>query len=217
MATLGKRKNVVQKPWRPDFRNAEALPDTKVIRTGFLLNALGVGVALACIALYGYKESDLQELASAVEVLEQQVESATPSDRQVLDTNKNFVQNAAMVSEVVAFDREGVKFHDFLSQIGSAVQEASMLTEVSISQGKGSASDATPPPLTINLTGKVFEESKSTPANVLEVFQEQILLLECFQGLSPEIEMGLFSRNSELGHFDFKLTITVPVEKAPQL
>lgn len=217
MATLGKRKNAVQKPWRPDFKNAESLPDTKVVRTGFLLNSLGIIVALVCIAIYASKESDLQGLASSVKELERQVESATPNDRQLLDINKNFLLSAATVSEVIAFDTEPVKFHDFLSQIGNAVPEATLLTEISISQGKGIAASNDASPLSIKLTGKVFEGSKSTPAQVLELLQNQILLLKCLQGKSPAIEMGLFSRNSELGHFDFTLSVTIPAEKTPVL
>ncbi len=217
MATLGKRNKVVQKPWRPDFRNTEALPDTKVIRTGFLLNAVGVVVALACVIFYGYKEADLQSLASSVRTLQKQVEDATSRDRQILDTNKKFVENASIVSEAVAFDTEAIKFHDFLSQLGDVVQKASLLTDISISHGKGVDSVAKSPPLSINLTGKVFEESQATPAQVLETFQKAILGMECLQGKNPTIEMGRFSRNNDLGHFDFTLTITIPLEEVPQL
>ena len=217
MATFGKNKKVVQKPWRPDLRNVEILPDTKVIRTGFLLNSLGILVALGCLGYYGYKEMDLQSLASEVNGLRLQVEDATPDDRQVLNINKDFVQRAGIVSEVVSFDTETVKFHDFLAEIGNAVQEASVLTDISMNHAPRASGNSELAPFTIKLTGKVFEEATSTPAQVLETFQKQILLLKSLDGKSPVIEMGLFSRNNELGHFDFTLSITIPVEKAPEL
>ena len=117
------------------------------------------------------------------------MEDATSRDRQILDTNKKFVENASIVSEAVAFDTEAIKFHDFLSQLGDVVQKASLLTDISISHGKGVDSVAESPSLGINLTGKVFEESQATPAQVLETFQKAILGMECLQGKNPTIEI----------------------------
>ena len=215
MATLGKSKKAPQKLWRPDFRNTETLPDTKVIRTGFLLNFVGISVAVVCMTLYGFREFTLQGLAKSVRELQAQVEGATSNDRKSLDLNKKFIQTAELVSEVIAFDQEPVKYHAFLAEIEQSVQSGMQLTEITLQHSGAEPGESGLPPFNIQLVGKVLENTLVTPAQVLSNFQSSINELPSLSQKEKEMEMVRFNRNNEFGYFDFTLLVKISVKKAP--
>lgn len=217
MATLSKKKKAIQKSWRPDFRNVQTLPDTKVIRTGFLLNFVGLSLAAICLTMYGIREFTLQDLAKSVKELEAQVEGATSSDRQALDTNKKFVQSAEIVSEAIAFDAEPIEYHAFLAEGRDAVQNGMQLTNITLRHSGGEPGKTGIPPFDIEIVGKVLENPAVTPAQTLSNFQESIIGMKSLSEEEMEIEIVQFSRNNEFGYFDFTLLIKITVEKAPSL
>ena len=217
MATLGKSKKIPQKPWRPDFRNIDSLPDTKVIRTGFLLNFVGICVAATCLIMYGYRELTLQGLSKSVRELQAQVESATTADRQYLDLNKKFVQGAELLSEVIAFDTEPVKYHAFLAEVEKSVQTGMQLTGIILQHSGAEPGKSGIPPFHIELVGRVLENAPVTPAQVLNNFQTSIKGLPSLAGKEMEMEMVRFNRNNEFGYFDFTLLVKISVKKAPAL
>jgi len=217
MATLSKSKKTLQKSWRPDFRNTQTLPDTKIIRTGFLLNFVGISLAAICVTMYGIREFTLQNLAKSVRELQVQVEEATSSDRKSLDTNKKFIQSAEIVSEAIAFDAEPIEFHAFLAEVVDAVQDGMQLMNISLRHSGGEVGKSGIPPFDVEIEGKVLENTLVTPAQVLSDFQGSLEGLTSLSEEELEIEMVRFNRNNEFGYFDFTLLIKITVEKAPSL
>ncbi|MEX0330889.1 MAG: hypothetical protein AB3N64_05640 [Puniceicoccaceae bacterium] len=217
MATLRKSKTATQRLWRPDFRDVQSLPDTKVIRTGFLLNFIALALALGSITLYGMREYSLQTLIKSVKELEQQVASSDSQNREILDTNKRFRQSAEVVAEAVAFDHQALQFHPFLSQLGESLQEGMVLSVVEMQSEIIVEQNTKLPPFVIQLQGQVLEDAPAKPAQVLSDFQEALLQLPSLQGKGIEMEMAQFSRNNQFGHFDFTLLVKISVEKAPSL
>lgn len=217
MASLTKSKTPQQRQWRPDFRDTQTLPDTKVIRTGFLLNFVGIALAVICLTLYGIREYTLQSLGKNLDSLSNEVASATAENRKILDTNKKFRQSAEVVTEAVAFDMEPVSYHRFLSQLGDALQEGMKLEKIQMSGSSDTPEKGKIPPFKITVDGKVLEDAPVTPAQVLSSFQDNILQLPCLEEKQVEMEMVQFNRNNEFGHFDFTLLLKIAVEKVPSL
>jgi hypothetical protein len=217
MATMRKSKNANQRLWRPDFRDVQALPDTKVIRTGFLLNFIAIALALGSMTLYGMREYSLQTLIKSVKELEQQVASSDSQNRNILDINKRFRQSAEVVSEAVAFDHQALQFHPFLSRLGDSLQEGMVLTVITLQSSTVIDQSKDLPPFVVELQGKVLENAPAKPAQVLNDFQAALMDLPPLQGKRIEMEMARFGRNNEFGHFDFTLLVKISVEKAPSL
>jgi hypothetical protein len=217
MASLTKSKTPTQRQWRPDFRDTQTLPDTKVIRTGFLLNFVGIAAAVICLTLYGIREYTLQNLIKNLDNLSNEVSSATAENRKILDTNKKFRQSAEIVIEAVAFDTEPVSYHSFLSQLGDALQEGMKLEKIQLSGSSDTPEKGNIPPFKISMDGRVLENAPGTPAQVLSRFQDAMLGLSCLEEKQVEMEMVRFNRNNEFGHFDFTLLIKIAVEKVPSL
>ncbi|MGA1205494.1 MAG: hypothetical protein ACO3ZW_06775 [Opitutales bacterium] len=217
MATLSTSKKVPQRLWRPDFRNTQTLPDTKVIRTGFLLNFVGLSLAVGCMTLYGFREYALQNLIKEVKSLESQVAEATAENRRIMDSNKKFRENADIVAEEVAFDNQAISYHEFLGQLAESLQEGMQLGAVTMENSGDEPGKSGMPPFHIELTGKVLEDAPATPAQVLSNFQSALKELPCLQEEDLQMEMTRFSRNNKFGYFDFTLLIKIAVEKAPSL
>ena len=63
---LTKPKKVVQTNWHPDFRNVDALPDIKVVRTEFFVNILTVTIAFVLLFYLGFHEYSGISLGSQI-------------------------------------------------------------------------------------------------------------------------------------------------------
>jgi hypothetical protein len=217
MATLGKSKKANQRLWRPDFRDVQSLPDTKVIRTGFLLNFIAISLALGSVTLSGMREYSVQTLSRSVNEIERQVKEGSPQNRSILDINKRFLQSAEIVAEAVAFDSQPLQLHPFLSEVSGSLQEGMILSVIDMQIDTRPIDGEEFPPFVVELQGKILETAPAKPAQVLSDFQEAILDLPSLTGKSIEMEIARFSRNNKIGDFDFTLLVKIAVEKAPSL
>ena len=217
MAAFSKSKKAPQRHWRPDFREAEKLPDTKVIRTGFLLNFIAIAVALLVVSLYAVREYSLQVTMQSVKELERRVTESTPENRLILDANKRFRQSAELVEEAVAFDRQPVAFDTFIEEVSRSLPKGIQLTQIELRSSSDILGKGQIGPFQIALTGLVLEDAPATPAQMLSQLQTAIQTLPALEGKSIELETSRFGRNNQLGTFDFTLIVKIAVENPPSL
>ena len=89
--------------WHPDFRNAQRLPDTKVVRTSFLLNGLAVLVAAVLLMSLTYRFYQWRELNAQVDQWQQYIDRDKGPSAQAVALYKKFQAEAAKVSAVKTF------------------------------------------------------------------------------------------------------------------
>lgn len=205
-------KKTVQRPWRPDFRDTQALPDTKVIRTGFLVNFLAIAITLVIVTIYVVKEYSLQSVQQTVESLRDQVAENTTENRSILDAGKRFRQSASIIEEVVAFDRQILDFPVFLKDLASIVPSGIVLTIVDMHSLDEAPEDAQLPPFLVELSGRIQPGGVVTPSRMLTDFQEAIAKLPSVAGRELQMDLTRFNRNNEFGYFDFTLQVVIPAE-----
>jgi hypothetical protein len=218
MVSLNRNKKAPPKVWRPDFRDTQTLPDTKVIRTGFLLNFIAIALALAAMSSYLLKEYRLQGLIREVDKLTAQVDSSQSQNRAILDVNKKFRQSAEVVSEAVAFDFQEVPFAELIASLSAVLGEGMILSAIQVDYSAAPVEDdKAGVPMIARLTGRVMEEAPGTPAKVLDNFQESIRSLSILEGKTVSIDMENFGRNNEFGYFDFTLLVKIELQKPATL
>ncbi len=217
MAGLMNKKKHSNRTWRPDFRNVESLPDTKTIRTSFLLNFIAVALVVAVGSAYIIREYSYQNLKREVKSLEVQVSNNMNKNRSILDTNKRFEESAAVVAEAVAFDWQPVKFYDLVEDFTDVMQEGMVLTNVQLSNIQDQVGKKKRNVLLLELKGKVLENAPVTPAQLLKNYQDALRKMPCLNGAEIDIEMAQFSRNNMMGNFDFTLDVKIPITSAPSL
>lgn len=218
MVSLNRNKKVPDKLWRPDFRETQTLPDTKVIRTGFLLNFIAIVLALAALSSYLIKEYKLQGLVREVQKLTAQVDSSQSQNRSILDVNKKFRQSADIVEEAIAFDYQEVRFADLIAEMSRVLGEGMILSAIQVDYSDDLEVEGNlGVPMNARLTGRVMETAPGTPAKVLDDFQESIRSLSILEGKTVKMDMENFGRNNEFGHFDFTLLVEIELPKPATL
>ena len=105
MLSLLKKKSDAAAPavpaWHPNFRDYEKLPDVKVVRTAFFINAAAIVVVLALGIYVGINEYKLKELRKQIQEADAQIaRDKKPSDAQVA-LYKKFQAEEVKVNDVV--------------------------------------------------------------------------------------------------------------------
>lgn len=109
--------------WHPDFRNSQRLPDTKVVRTSFLLN--GVAVLVAAILLTGlsYRIYQLRELNAQVDQWQQNIDRDKGPSAQAVALYKKFQAETAKVNEVNAFIKSRPLVSELVLHLGETLPD----------------------------------------------------------------------------------------------
>jgi hypothetical protein len=118
MLSLLKKKSDVavasQVPaWHPNFRNYEKLPDIKVVRTAFFVNAAAISVAVALLIYFGFQEWQLRALNLQVAEWQRQIDRDKKASTEATALFKKFQAEEAKINEVDAF----VKSKPLVSEI----------------------------------------------------------------------------------------------------
>lgn len=89
--------------WHPNFRNYEALPDTKVVRTAFFVNGGAIAVAVALLIYFTLGEFQLSGLRGQIDDLKTRIETDKPANDQAIAKYKKFKEEEAKILEIDAF------------------------------------------------------------------------------------------------------------------
>lgn len=89
--------------WHPNFRNFERLPDTKVVRTTFFVNATAIVVALVALIFTGNREVSLHSLNAQLEEIEAQIVRDKPASDKAVSLFTKFQAEEKQLAEVEAF------------------------------------------------------------------------------------------------------------------
>jgi hypothetical protein len=65
----GKKTEIGSLNWRPDFRDADALPDVKTVRTSFFVSALALSLAMMSLMHVGFHEYSIISAQAKVEAV----------------------------------------------------------------------------------------------------------------------------------------------------
>jgi len=108
MLSLLKRKSdadsaPAQPAWHPNFRNYEKLPDIKVVRTAFFINALAILVTLSFATYLGFREYNLRIVKQQIDQVQAQIDAEKKASDQAIALFKKFQTEETKVLEVDTF------------------------------------------------------------------------------------------------------------------
>ena len=108
MLSLLKRKSdadsaPAQPAWHPNFRNYEKLPDIKVVRTAFFVNAVAILVTLSLLTYLGFREYNVRILTKQIAELQAQIDRDKKGSDQAIALFKKFQAEEAKTLEVNNF------------------------------------------------------------------------------------------------------------------
>lgn len=109
--------------WHPDFRNYERLPDTKVVRTSFLINGLMVLMTGILITIFCHQAVLLREVKSQASHWQKEIDRDTTPSAQAITLYKKFQAESAKIMEVKAFVSSRPVVSDILVHIGETLPD----------------------------------------------------------------------------------------------
>jgi hypothetical protein len=109
--------------WHPDFRNVQRLPDTKVIRTSFVITAASVLVASILLIGFSYQAYQLKELHAQIDGWQHQIDRDKGASDHSLAVYKKFQAEAARVNEVTSFLNSRLTVSELLLNFGKTLPD----------------------------------------------------------------------------------------------
>ena len=202
-----KNKRTDHPLWRPDFRDSQTLPDIKVIRTDFLLNAVSVSLAIGLLGLLLYREYRSVQLSRSIDDVVVNIESNEKANEENLRMSAEFSAIQKPMEEVARFKNVPITPDGLLTEVARMQPDAVILESVKFSgdnAGKGKDKKAT---YTLVLSGTI-KHTLEHPAP--QAISEYRTALERLPGLAPyfmESELSGFTRNDALGVFNFTIRL----------
>lgn len=112
-----------QSNWHPNFRIAESLPDLKVVRTDFFINAVSLSLAAVALFVLAIREYKTFNLKSEIATWEEKIESSRAQNLSFLKLNADFRNEMVKFEEVRDFVATDLKVTDFLEALGPTIPE----------------------------------------------------------------------------------------------
>jgi hypothetical protein len=178
--------------WHPTFRNYERLPDIKVVRTVFFVNAVAITVTIAMFTVFIFKEYHLYSLRRQVADVRAQCDRDKPGSDQAIALFKKFQGEEKKILEIDAFLKVRPLLSDLLLQIGQTLPKNVALTSLEERDNglvmRGAVRGA--PELASGEASNYVEQLRSDPA---------------IKGLFDEITLTSISRNAGTGRLSIEL------------
>jgi len=103
--------------WHPNFRVEATLPDTKVIRTSFMVNIAAVALVLATLAYGVTREQELAGAQAQVAEWDARIQASTPAYTKAVKLQKDFSAAEKRLKEIDGFVTAEFVASTFLQQL----------------------------------------------------------------------------------------------------
>jgi hypothetical protein len=123
MLSLTKKSDEPVAPplWHANFRNFERLPDTKVVRTTFFVNAAAGAMAAALLMWVGYGEYRLKNLDDQIAAAQATIDANAKRNAEALRLTKIFAEEDKKLAEAAAFMKVPVPVSQYIELLGQSL------------------------------------------------------------------------------------------------
>ena len=121
-----------QSPWHQDFRNPDALPDIKVIRTRFFVNFVAFVLPLFVGVMWIQKEIALNGLKGNIEDLKEERASMQASNSELVDLSREFMKESAKIESLDGYYYNLFPLSDYIVTLSERVAEDMVVSSMDI-------------------------------------------------------------------------------------
>lgn len=180
MKPIGKKKPVASPPWHPDFRDATALPDVKLIRTSFFVNAGSVCLLAVALLLLASHEMKRRSLNSEIADLEANLRENKARHEEVLRLHQEFEKREKLIVAVSQVVDNSLDLSRFLVALGHSLRPGMSLSNIRYTeQGQQKL---------LQINGSIYgspDAAASEITDYLEVFKVNPVLSERVEAAVP--------------------------------
>lgn len=109
--------------WHPNFRNTQLLPDLKVVRTTFFINATCIAIASAALMFTGYREYQAFSIRANITQAKKRMEDAKAENEKYLAANRKFMESGRKFDEAREFINSQVSGTRLLTALARTLPE----------------------------------------------------------------------------------------------
>jgi hypothetical protein len=184
-------------PWRVDFRDIGSLPDTKPVRTGFLVS-LVLFTALGSLMLFiAHREFTLSGLQEEKRLIREQLDEIGALNNKAEANYKLFLAEEKKIADMRSWATSPFSFPDYLVKLASLMPSGVKASKI---EYRGF-------PQTVLVVGSVDGQdvmaSKTASAFIANLQQD-----ENFKNLFSSVTNSNFGRNAATGTLSFELIFT---------
>ncbi len=123
MKRIKKEAVTTQSYWHPNFRIADSLPDLKVVRTDFFINAISLSLAAVAVFFLAIREYKAFNLKGEIAAWEEKIESSRTENLGFLKLSADFKKEKVRIEEVRDFVITDLPVTEFLQDLGPTIPE----------------------------------------------------------------------------------------------
>jgi hypothetical protein len=178
--------------WHPDFRVVAALPDTKVIRTSFLVSFVAVAAVLATGYLLVRQEMELSSVRSQCDEWTQRTEGLRPRLDKATQSQKTFTAEETKARQIREFVTSRVAASDLLLLIAETLPRLTVLDVIEMTQ-EG----------VVRLRGSVVGSS----ASLAQAYADQLAAHPGIVALTESVRLRSQNRDQAGNRFTFEIEL----------
>lgn len=206
---LRRSKKTEHPLWRPDFRDGNALPDIKAIRTDFLLNVVSITLCLALLGYLAFREYRSMELADSIEDVSANVASNAALDRESVRLSREFQKHEASMAEFLRFHNLPLTPDRLLTELVASQPEAIVLESLNFSGGTVTKGRNRSAVYTLILSGTVVNAPENPAPQVITDYRTELAKLPVLEAYVANSELSGFTRNEVLNVFNFTIRLSL--------
>jgi len=201
--------------WHADFRVIDTLPDTKIIRTDFMLTFVAVSLAVGLLFLFCFREYKSFTLGREIAGLKSDIKQNSADNQNYLRLDSRFNSLSKKVIELESFRYNPYPPPDFLIALSETdfrskeiIISNVLFREVIQKEGRKiiKVSQA-------SLSGSVTGSSEQA-TQIVSDYVEKLNSMELLSEFINIIQLKSLDRNEESGSFQFSIVIELNPEKS---
>lgn len=185
--------------WHPNFRDFERLPDTKVVRTTFFVNAAAITLAVAMLLWVGWREYQISALNQQLAEADAAVARNRKANADALRHSQAFVAAEKKIVEAAAFVAGPLAPTDFLRLIG-----ASLPREIQLDFAEMRLGD---PKTRLCLLRGVVAGTKDEASGAASAYVETLRTLPEFAAMFEKVELRAITTDPRTGMLGFEIQL----------
>ena len=185
--------------WHPNFRIASTLPDTKVIRTSFAINAVAVAAALGFGALVIRQQMQIAEVTDRCTEWQVTADGHRPRFEKAIQLQKEFAEGEKKVRQVEEFVTPRMRASDLLVLVAETLPRLIILDAIEM-YGDG-----------VRLRGTVVGAS----ASIAKGYTDQLAANPAITALMDSVKLSSQNRDQGGNRFTFEIDMKLKGQKAP--
>lgn len=166
--------------WHPNFRNFERLPDTKVVRTTFFINAAAIALAVSLALWVGYREFHVRDLNQQIDEAQAEIGRNQKQNAEALRLSKSFAAEEAKLTEAQNFVQTPLPVSEFIILLGQTLPK-----EIQIEFADMRIKDPTNPQCVIRgLVAGTKDQASGTASNYVDILRTAPRFAAAFDSVS---------------------------------